>query len=164
MMKVKRVVNVFILEIPDNFTDIKKSDMINFNKLDKHGFAKEGSNVTHDDAIISKINENFNGESVYHNVSGKCIKFSTSGIVDKVVVSKNTDNLRSAKVRIRKNKIPTVGDKYASRPGQKGMCGLVLEQEEMPFTKDGIVPDMIINHHALPDRMTINQLLECVLR
>jgi len=148
---------------PDNYNDIKKSDMINFNKLDKHGFAKEGSNVTHDDAIISKINENFNGESIYHNVSGKCVKFSTSGIVDKVVVSKNTDNLRSAKVRIRKNKIPTVGDKYASRPGQKGMCGLVLEQEEMPFTKDGIVPDMIINPHALPSRMTINQLLECVL-
>jgi DNA-directed RNA polymerase II subunit RPB2 len=148
---------------PDNYNDIKKSDMINFDKLDKHGFAKEGSNVTHDDAIISKINENFNGESVYHNISGKCIKFSTSGIVDKVVVSKNSDNLRSAKVRIRKNKIPTVGDKYASRPGQKGMCGLVLEQEEMPFTKDGIVPDMIINPHALPSRMTINQLLECVL-
>ena len=148
---------------PDNFNDIKKSDMINFDKLDKHGFAKEGSNVTHDDAIISKINENFNGERVYYNVSGKCVKFSTSGIVDKVVVSKNTDNLRSAKVRIRKNKIPTVGDKYASRPGQKGMCGLVLEQEEMPFTKDGIVPDMIINPHALPSRMTINQLLECVL-
>ena len=96
-------------------------------------------------------------------ISGKCIKFSTSGIVDKVVVSKNTDNLRSAKVRIRKNKIPTVGDKYASRPGQKGMCGLVLEQEEMPFTKDGIVPDLIINPHAIPSRMTINQLLEVVL-
>jgi len=148
---------------PDNFEDIKKGEMLNFDKLDKHGFAKEGSNVTHEDAIISKINENSNGEKVYHNVSGKCIKFSTSGIVDKVVVTKNSDNLRSAKVRIRKNKIPTVGDKYASRPGQKGMCGLVLEQEEMPFTKDGIVPDIIINPHALPSRMTINQLLECVL-
>jgi DNA-directed RNA polymerase II subunit RPB2 len=148
---------------PDNFKDIKKSDMVNFDKLDKHGFAKEGSNVDHDDAILSKISENYNGEKVYHNVSGKCIKFSTSGIVDKVVVTKNSDNLRSAKVRIRKNKIPTVGDKYASRPGQKGMCGLVLEQEEMPFTKDGIVPDIIINPHALPSRMTINQLLECVL-
>jgi DNA-directed RNA polymerase II subunit RPB2 len=83
--------------------------------------------------------------------------------VDKVVVTKNANNLRSAKVRIRKNKIPTVGDKYASRPGQKGMCGLVLEQEEMPFTKDGIVPDIIINPHAQPSRMTINQLLESLL-
>ena len=148
---------------PDNYSDIKKSTTINYDKIDKNGFVKEGSYVTHDDAILSKINETNNKEKIYHNVSGKCVKFSTSGIVDKVVVTKNSDNLRSAKVRIRKNKIPTVGDKYASRPGQKGMCGLVLEQEEMPFTKDGIVPDIIINPHALPSRMTINQLLECVL-
>ena len=149
---------------PEYYNDIKKGSVINYDKLDKNGFVKEGSNVTHDDAIISKISEVSNSENkTYHNVSGKCIKFSTSGIVDKVVVSKNSENLRTAKVRIRKTKIPTVGDKYASRPGQKGMCGLVLEQEEMPFSKDGIVPDIIINPHALPSRMTMNQLLECVL-
>ena len=98
-----------------------------------------------------------------NTISGKCIKFNTSGYGDKVVVIKDSENLRRARVRIRKNKIPTVGDKYASRLGQKGMCGLVLEQEEMPFTKDGIVPDLIINPHAIPSRMTINQLLEVVL-
>ena len=148
---------------PDNYTNVKKSKTVKFDKLDKNGFVKEGSYVDADDAIISKINETTNSGSTAYNVSSKCIKFATSGIVDKVVVTKNSDNLRSAKVRIRKNKIPTVGDKYASRPGQKGMCGLVLEQEEMPFTKDGIVPDIIINPHALPSRMTINQLLESVL-
>jgi DNA-directed RNA polymerase II subunit RPB2 len=151
---------------PNNYTNIKKNNVINFDKLDKNGFVKEGSYVTADDAIISKVNESTNssegGQTIY-NISGKCIKFATSGIVDKVVVTTNSENLRSAKVRIRKNKIPTVGDKYASRPGQKGMCGLVLEQEEMPFTKDGIVPDIIINPHALPSRMTINQLLEVIL-
>tara|TARA_B110000285_G_scaffold57608_1_gene65826 strand:- start:164 stop:3862 length:3699 start_codon:yes stop_codon:yes gene_type:complete len=150
---------------PDNYTNIKKSKIVNFDKLDENGFAKEGSYVTADDAIISKIGSNSMGEDgqPIHTVSAKCIKFASSGIVDKVVVTKNSENLRSAKVRIRKNKIPTVGDKYASRPGQKGMCGLVLEQEEMPFTKDGIVPDIIINPHAIPSRMTINQLLESVL-
>ena len=148
---------------PNNYTDIKKSNIINFDKLDKYGFAREGSYVTADDAIIAKVTESNNGEKTINNISGKCIKFATSGIVDKVVVTKNANNLRSAKVRVRKNKIPTVGDKYASRPGQKGMCGLVLEQEEMPFTKDGIVPDIIINPHALPSRMTINQLLESLL-
>jgi DNA-directed RNA polymerase II subunit RPB2 len=150
---------------PDNYTNIKKSKIVNFDKLDENGFAKEGSYVTADDAIISKIGSNSMGEDgqPIHAVSAKCIKFASSGIVDKVVVTKNSENLRSAKVRIRKNKIPTVGDKYASRPGQKGMCGLVLEQEEMPFTKDGIVPDIIINPHAIPSRMTINQLLESVL-
>ena len=149
---------------PMNYKNIKKSDTINFDKLDKNGIVKEGSYVDANDAIIGKCGEetNINGDIV-NTVSGKKIKFSTSGIVDKVIVTKNKDNLRTAKVRIRKNKIPTVGDKYSSRPGQKGMCGLVLEQEEMPFTKDGIVPDMIINPHAIPSRMTINQLLECVL-
>jgi len=96
-------------------------------------------------------------------VSGKTVKFASSGIVDKVVVFKNKDNLRTCKVRIRKEKIPTIGDKYSSRPGQKGMCGMVLKESEMPFSEDGIVPDMIINPHAIPSRMTINQLLEVVL-
>ena len=151
-------------ENPLNVKDIKKKNMLNFDKLDKNGFVKEGSYVTADDAIIGKVGEETNMEGKRVNtISGKCVKFSTSGYVDKVVVTKNSENLRRARVRIRKNKIPTVGDKYASRPGQKGMCGLVLEQEEMPFTKDGIVPDLIINPHAIPSRMTINQLLEVVL-
>ena len=68
-----------------------------------------------------KINESFNGESVYHNVSGKCVKFSTSGIVDKVVVSKNTDNLRSAKVRIRKNKMSILYLKIYFKPSSNKM-------------------------------------------
>ena len=151
-------------ENPLNVKDIKKRNMLNFDKLDKNGFVKEGSYITDEDAIIGKVGEetNLNNQKI-SSVSGKSVKFNTSGYVDKVVVTKNAENLRRARVRIRKNKIPTVGDKYASRPGQKGMCGLVLEQEEMPFTKDGIVPDLIINPHAIPSRMTINQLLEVVL-
>ena len=149
---------------PNNLRNIDKKHMLNFDKLDINGLVKEGVYVTSDDAIIGKCGEetDINGNS-RQSISGTTVNFATSGIVDKVIVSKNKDNLRTAKVRIRKNKIPTVGDKYSSRPGQKGMCGLVLEQSEMPFTKDGIVPDMIINPHALPSRMTINQLLECLL-
>ena len=149
---------------PKHKTDIKKESFINFDKLDANGFVKEGSYVDSNDAITGKYSEEVNAEGkTVHCVSGKTIKIATSGIVDKVIVSRNKDNLRTCKVRIRKSKIPTVGDKYSSRPGQKGMCGLVLEQSEMPFTKDGIVPDMIINPHAIPSRMTVNQLLEVVL-
>lgn len=149
---------------PNNVRNIDKKNMLNFDKLDINGLVKEGVYVTSDDAIIGKCGEetDINGQRK-QSISGTTVNFSTSGIVDKVIVSKNKDNLRTCKVRVRKNKIPTVGDKYSSRPGQKGMCGLVLEQTEMPFTKDGIVPDMIINPHALPSRMTINQLLECLL-
>ena len=101
-----------------------------------------------------------NGEEIT-KVKGSKITTWYSGIVDKVVVTKDKNNLRKCKVRIRKEKIPTIGDKYASRCGQKGMVGLVIRLK-MPFTKDGLVPDIIINHHAIPSRMTINQLLEVV--
>ena len=97
------------------------------------------------------------------NVSGSTIKFGTSGIVDKVIIYKNKDNVRTCKVRVRKVKIPEIGDKFSSRPGQKGVCGLLIDEKDMPFSKDGIVPDLIVNPHAIPSRMTVNQLLEMIL-
>ena len=144
--------------------NIKKNTVINYDSLDEGGFALEGKYVTSSDAIIGKCTKSFGGgKSQVTNVSAKTVKFGTSGTVDKVIVYKNVDNVRSCKVRIRKQKIPEIGDKFSSRPGQKGVCGMLLKTEEMPFTKEGIVPDIIVNPHAIPSRMTINQLLEVVL-
>lgn len=149
-------------------SDVQKSKTLNFEKLDEHGFIREGEYVTDTDVIIGTCTKRRttgleDGETKITGVSGETVNFASSGIVDKVVVFNNNENMRTCKVRIRKEKIPTVGDKYASRPGQKGMCGMVLKESEMPFSDNGIVPDIIVNPHAIPSRMTINQLLEVVL-
>ena len=144
--------------------NIQKLNAGKYSNLDDHGFIKEETYITDSDVLTSKCFKTISGDGKeITKVIGKKANFGTSGIVDKVVVVKNKDGLRTSKVRIRKEKIPGIGDKFASRCGQKGMCGMVLEQWEMPFTKDGIVPDIIINPHAIPTRMTINQLLEVIL-
>jgi hypothetical protein len=84
------------------------------------------------------------------------------GYVDKTYITENDEGRRVAKVRIREDRKPSVGDKFASRAGQKGTIGVLIPEENMPFTKDGVRPDLIINPHALPSRMTIGQLVESI--
>ena len=144
--------------------NIQKKDLSKYDNLDDNGFAKENTYVTPEDVIMSKcFKQKTKDGKEYTSVSGNKINFGTSGIVDKVITYKNKEGLRTSKIRIRKEKIPGVGDKFASRCGQKGMCGLVINEWDMPYTKDGIVPDIIINPHAIPSRMTVNQLLEVIL-
>ena len=137
-----------------------------YEKLSYNGMIKENTFVNPNDIIIGKIipvKSSKDKERKVFKDASTMLKNNESGFIDKVYTNCNADGHRFCKVRIRTERIPKIGDKFSSRHGQKGTVGVVYRQEDMPFTKDGITPDIIINPHAIPSRMTIAQLMECLL-
>ena len=133
-----------------------------YNKLDKHGLIKEETEVNDKTILIGMTMDDIDKENVSSDLSiGP--KKGQKGIVDKSFITEGEEGTRIAKVRVREDRVPAIGDKMASRAGQKGTIGMIIPEADMPFTKDGMKPDLIINPHAIPSRMTIAQLLECLL-
>jgi DNA-directed RNA polymerase II subunit RPB2 len=147
-------------EINDN---IVKNKTFNYSNIENSGFAKEGSYVYDNDVLISRYSSFGRGSRKKVIDSSIIVKQDGYGVVDKIFSDYyNSDNQQMCRVRICTKRDPILGDKFASRHGQKGVIGMILKQEDMPYTKDGIIPDIIINPHAIPSRMTIGQLIESI--
>tara|TARA_B100000767_G_scaffold275476_1_gene312619 strand:- start:3178 stop:6789 length:3612 start_codon:yes stop_codon:yes gene_type:complete len=136
----------------------------NYEKLQSNGFVSENTYVDGDDIIIGKVFPIKNSDDGYvFRDSSTALRNNENGYIDRVYINRNSDGHRFCKVRVRSERIPTIGDKFCSRHGQKGTAGIVFREEDMPFSKEGIVPDIIINPHAIPSRMTIAHLIETLL-
>ena len=132
-----------------------------YDQLDENGVVKLNTRVNEKMIMIGKATQEDSSDG--YNDDSLVPKKGQMGYVDKVYISDNEEGFRIAKVRIRDERIPAIGDKMASRAGQKGTIGLVIPEEDMPYTANGVKPDLIINPHAIPSRMTIGQLTECIL-
>jgi len=164
-----------LMEEGINVQGIKKKD---YSHINSDGFIKEGTYIPQGQEVI--IIGMLNVKEVYKEVKKGVfieqiketiytdISISTDnslyGTIDKIYISNKLAGEDSiiCKVRFLKIKKPEYGDKHASRHGQKGVLGMIIPEENMPFTKDGIRPDIIINPHAIPSRMTIGHLVECI--
>jgi DNA-directed RNA polymerase II subunit RPB2 len=147
------------------FANIEKNNVIrtkagfDYSQLDNYGMIKENTALNDKTVVIGKITSNPDDKDLWID-SSVTPKKGQLGFVDKSFITQGEEGTNIAKVRVREERVPAIGDKMASRAGQKGTLGLIIPEKDMPFTPDGTRPDLIINPHAIPSRMTIGQIVE----
>ena len=155
---------VFMKPIVDNLGVGKgKPKPFNYDKLGEDGFVPKNTFVNSTDILVGKVMPHKVQGVIQYRDTSMQIKGNDDGYVDMNYTGINGDGYKFCKVRMRKYRKPTIGDKLASKHAQKGTIGMVYREADMPFTKDGIRPDIIMNPHAVPSRMTIAQLMECIM-
>ena len=142
----------------DNTRGFKTSS---YHAVREDGLPAVGAIINENDVVIGKVTnlkQDTNGYA--YRDSSTTHKNSETCRVDGVWQDKNSDGYPFVKVRVVSERVPEIGDKFSSRHGQKGTCGILLNEDDMPYTSSGLRPDLIMNPHAVPSRMTIAQLME----
>tara|TARA_B110000305_G_C19458493_1_gene652556 strand:- start:1436 stop:4951 length:3516 start_codon:yes stop_codon:yes gene_type:complete len=140
----------------------------NYEKLNNKGVIPENTLLNNRDIIIGKVvpikeNRNDHTKVIKFQDESKVYRTNEECYVDKNYIDRNGDGYSFCKVRVRNVRQPVIGDKFSSRHGQKGTIGNIIPEQDMPYTSSGLKPDIIINPHAIPSRMTIAQLKETLL-
>ena len=139
-----------------------------YTKLAPDGIVDPGVEVESGDVLIGRESPpRFMGEEraigatlLINRDTSVQLRYGERGVVDVVFVTQTAERNKLVKVRVRDQRIPEIGDKFASRHGQKGVIGMIFHRYDLPYTEDGIEPELILNPHAIPSRMTVGQLIE----
>jgi DNA-directed RNA polymerase beta subunit len=160
-----RVINMNDYQQQNAVVNAGRGEGYDYSNLDANGLILENTMVTEKSVLIGQVVTNSKNAGKVVDASIRPKK-GQIGYVDKTYITETANPdvpSRIAKVRIREDRAPNIGDKFASRCGQKGTVGLIIPEKDMPFTADGVRPDLIVNPHAFPSRMTIGQFVETIM-
>lgn len=154
-------------EIPDSNVRGYRGEQY-YRVLDQDGFAYVESDVSGGTVILGMVSpprfmeeyQKYPTRAPVWRDTSEAVRPSEAGVVDSILLTRTDEGNKLVKARVRTLCFAELGDKFSSRHGQKGVIGMVFPQEDLPYTESGIVPDLIINPHAFPSRMTIGQLIE----
>jgi DNA-directed RNA polymerase subunit B len=138
--------------------------------LEEDGVVAAEASVKGGDILIGKTSpprfmeeyREFESTGPYRRDTSIGVRPSETGVIDTVVMTQSNEGGKMYKIRARDMRIPEIGDKFASRHGQKGVLGILAKAEDLPYTSDGISPDVLINPHAFPSRMTVGMMMESI--